>query len=122
MHDKTFEQTVLDWSARDLPGHKQVLELYRELLDLRRRELIPRLHNMAGEQKEFTQLSKTAFAKRWVLGDGSELVCVSNLGSDAHSCIESPPGLILYATHTDELERHGSSHLPPWSVVWYLKA
>lgn len=120
MDNKTFEQTVLDWSARNLPEHKKVLELYRELLALRHRELIPRLQNMTGWQNIATQFSNNAFTKRWLLGDDSELVMMTNLADEPLTGIEFPSGRVLYATHAEELKRRDNHHLPPWSVVWYL--
>jgi 1,4-alpha-glucan branching enzyme/maltooligosyltrehalose trehalohydrolase len=122
MDDRIFEQTVLDWNACNLPEHKQMLELYRELLALRRRELIPRFRNITGQQNDCTRLSIRAFTKRWVLGGDSELVLMTNLGDDALTGIEFPPGRILYTTHTEALMQHDNDHLPPWSVIWYMNA
>ena len=40
---ETFERSKLDWSRLGLPAHAAWLDLYRSLLAIRRREIIPRL-------------------------------------------------------------------------------
>ncbi len=120
MDPTTFEQAILDWETCNLPEHKQWLALYRELLALRRRELMPRLHNIAGQHKTCTQLSDRALSARWVLGDGAELSLLANFGDEAITGINLPLGQVLYTTHTKELERLNTDQLPSWSVIWYL--
>lgn len=120
MDAKTFRQAVLDWASCNLPEHKQWLSLHRELFALRRRELIPRLHNMPSQQKTFSRLSERALSARWLLGDDSELQLIANLGDERLTGINPPLDHILYTTHTDEMTRHDSDYLAPWSVVWYL--
>ncbi len=117
---ETFEQAKLDWNSCDLPEHKQWLALHRELLALRRREIVPRLHHMTESQKAFTQLGDRALSARWVLGDDSELVLIANFGDEALTGINLPQDDALYTTHKEVIERHDTGHLPPWSVIWYL--
>lgn len=120
MDSNTFEQTRLDWGSCNLPAHQHRLALYRELLALRHRQLIPRLHHITGRQKTFTQLSDRALSARWRLGDGSELFLIANLGDEALGGINIPLDNVLYTTHAKAFERHDTEQLPPWSVVWYL--
>lgn len=120
MDPETFEQAKLDWNSCDLSEHKQWLALHRELLALRRREIIPRLHHMTDPKKAFTQSGDRALSASWVLGDGSELVLIANLGEQILTGINLPRDHALYATHKEVTERHNTDHLPPWSVVWYL--
>ena len=120
MDPETFAQAILDWDSCNLPEHKHWLELYRELLALRQRELIPRLHKISSQQKSFTQLSERALSVHWVLGDGAELFVIANLGDEPLTDINLPAGRVLYTTHAEAFKRHDSEHLPAWSVVWYL--
>ena len=43
LDEATFRSAVLDWNARDLPKAHRRLTLVRELLSIRRREIVPRL-------------------------------------------------------------------------------
>src|SRR4051795_3143897 len=43
LDEATFRSAVLDWNAREQPEARQRLALVRELLSIRRREIIPRL-------------------------------------------------------------------------------
>jgi malto-oligosyltrehalose trehalohydrolase len=79
---ETFRSAVLDWSARERPGHGQRLELVRRLLDVRRREVVPRLAGMPGGGGR-TQLDGAAITAQWRMGDGSELRLLANLGGEA---------------------------------------
>lgn len=120
MDPATFEQAILDWNSCNLPEHKTWLELYRELLALRRRELIPRLSNIAGKQRDHTQLTKQALSARWVLGDESELFLLANLGDETLADINLPVRQLLYTTHAEVFEQLNTDQLPPWSVAWTL--
>ena len=42
-HQSTFQSAVLDWDARNEPAGRKRLALVRELLAIRRREIVPRL-------------------------------------------------------------------------------
>jgi 1,4-alpha-glucan branching enzyme/maltooligosyltrehalose trehalohydrolase len=121
MVPNTFEQAKLDWDSCSLPEHKHWLALHRELLALRRRELIPRLHRISGRQKAFTQLSGRALSARWALGDDSELFLIANLGDEVLTGVNLPSDQVLYTTHAEAFEQQDGDRLPPWSVVWYLR-
>jgi len=116
----TFEAAVLDWNAHDNPRHQQWLDFHRELLALRQRELIPRLHKLPAEGKDCSQLGAGALSAHWVLGDGSELLLIANLADQAHTGADPPPYPVLYATHATAPGQRRGSVLPPWSVSWYL--
>ncbi|MCX4187690.1 malto-oligosyltrehalose trehalohydrolase [Methylophaga sp. OBS4] len=116
----TFEQSVLDWDACNLPLHRQWLALHRELLTLRRHEVIPRLYNIANQQKSYSRLSERALSVRWILGDGSELLLIANLGPQILTGLELSLHHVLYTTHTSELAGPDLHALPPWSVAWCM--
>ena len=47
LDEATFRSAVLDWNARDLPKAHRRLTLVRDLLSIRRREIVPRLGRRA---------------------------------------------------------------------------
>jgi maltooligosyltrehalose trehalohydrolase len=120
MDPLTFEQAILDWDSRKLPDHSQWLELYRELLGVRRRELIPRLDKIPGQQQACEQLGNRTLSVRWMLSNGSQLLLIANLGDEPRKGIDLPLDQILYTTHAEAFMQRNIDHLPPWSVVWYL--
>ncbi|MAL99232.1 MAG: malto-oligosyltrehalose trehalohydrolase [Alteromonadaceae bacterium] len=74
---ETFEASVPDFDSRLLPPHKQWLDLYRSLLSLRRKKIVPRLPGT--KSLGATMLANGAVLARWRLGDGSELSLALNL-------------------------------------------
>jgi malto-oligosyltrehalose trehalohydrolase len=113
----TFRGAVLDWSQRDAPGHREWLDLYSGLLNLRRRELVPRLEAAPGGSGSFSVARSTVLQARWTLGDGSRYRLLANLGNAPQDAPPRPPGLTLYASPgaLDAPDR-----LPPWSVIWRI--
>ena len=123
MDERTFSSAVLNWRVLDDPRHAPLLALHRKLLDIRRRELVPRLRAVSAEaQKGYRLLDATAFSAQWALADGSELTVLANLGAQPLDGTTTPAGRLLYATHADALLADAEHHpLPPWSVFWYLR-
>jgi 1,4-alpha-glucan branching enzyme/maltooligosyltrehalose trehalohydrolase len=116
----TFRQSVLDWTACERPGHRDWLVLHRELLAVRRREVIPRLPGIAGQTGSWTRPGERAICAHWMLGDGSTLSVLANLGDTPLANHTPPSGTRLYSTHSDTLVQQGSASQPPWSVTWVL--
>jgi maltooligosyltrehalose trehalohydrolase len=116
----TFEAAVLDWDASDHPQHKHWLHLHRELLAIRQRELIPRLHNAPIVAKSGVQLDAGALSANWTLGDGSGLILFANLADRTYTGVHLPAYPVLYSTHASESGQIHERQLQPWSVVWYL--
>jgi 1,4-alpha-glucan branching enzyme/maltooligosyltrehalose trehalohydrolase len=119
MDEHSFSICVLDWTLRSDPAHRSWLRLHRELLALRRRELIPRLRGAPGGG-DCRELGDRTLRARWPLGDGSELLLLANLGDDPFRGAGMPPGRVLYVTHATRPGPPPDDILPPWSVVWYL--
>ena len=88
--------------------------LYRELLEIRHREIIPRLKGIKGRCGSYEILSEGAVSVRWTLGDGSLLRLVANFGDRGLPNI-SPSGRRLWSTQT-----RNDNSLDPWGVIWSL--
>jgi len=109
----TFRSAKLDWDFLNEEAGRRRLALVRDLLTVRRREIMPRLANAAfGEAHAADNGLLTA---SWQLGDGTGLLLRANLStaevtdnSRKESVIAicgGPPGDVL----------------PPWSVFWCLE-
>lgn len=100
--------------------HRNWAALYRQLLELRHREIIPRL---PGAQALGAQvLAEGAVSARWRMGDGSVLRIDLNLSEHAVKLAPHVPDRVLFESfaHAAELSRGGN--LNPWTVIVSLSA
>jgi malto-oligosyltrehalose trehalohydrolase len=108
-----FQSASLDWEMRNEAAGKKRLALVRELLAIRRREIVPRLAGAAFGTAQV--LENGLLTSHWRMNDGATLQLTANL-SDAE--IASPvgePGTQIWGGDTGKT-------MPPWSVRWHLGA
>jgi maltooligosyltrehalose trehalohydrolase len=115
---ETFRMAKLDWSEPGNPEHAGWLAFYRELLGLRRREVVPRLRGMPGGEACYRLVGERGLRVQWPMGDGSLLTLLANLGPEVLGGFERPPGETLWVSSGEA--REAGRELPPWSVVWNL--
>jgi len=109
----TFRSAALDWEMRNEPAGRKRLALVRELLAIRRREIVPRLAGAAFGTAQ--ALENGLLTAHWRMGDGATLQLMANL-SDAE--IVSP----VVKTGTQIWGGDTGTTMPPWSVRWHLGA
>ena len=108
----TFQSAVLDWDARNEAAGRKRLALVRELLAIRRREIVPRLAGAGfGDAYATDNGSLTA---HWLMGDGATLHLLANLSDQAVAHHETAGTKIWGGDASDSL--------PRWSVFWRLEA
>jgi malto-oligosyltrehalose trehalohydrolase len=111
LDEATFRSAVLDWNARDLPKAARRLALVRELLAVRRREIVPRLDG--ARFGEASAGDNGLLSASWHMGGGASLRLLANL-SDQAIPMQSPlPGTKLWGGDL-------SGVLSPWSVHWHI--
>jgi len=111
--EETFRSAVLDWSARSSPQGRRRLDLVRNLLAMRRREIVPRLPTSAFGSAQYDEPVLTA---NWRLGDGSTLILLANLSnadSDLPRGFQS--GRLIWGSNLGR-------NLAPWAVFWGIGA
>jgi 1,4-alpha-glucan branching enzyme len=118
---ETFINSKLDWTEMKALGHAEMLAWTREILVLRRLEIIPRLAGTVGGCGRILGTFDSGLALCWTLGDGSRLTLLANLAADAVSIKALPPpvGRRLFATE-GAYERGVEGRLAPWSVAFFL--
>jgi 1,4-alpha-glucan branching enzyme len=117
---ETFLKSRLDWSERERAPHREMLDFYRRLLDIRAREIVPRLQALQGNAAAFATAGTGGLQAHWTLTDGSRLTLRANLaGQPADARFEPVTGRLLFATHPDAAD--GAGALPAWSVAWRLQ-
>jgi maltooligosyltrehalose trehalohydrolase len=117
----TFNSARLDWNAAHEPAGRRWIEAHRELLRLRRDQIVPRLNRAPGASGNYKLLSERAFAVRWRLGDGTGLTLIANFGATAALVGKRPQGRLLYGVPDGVADALAKNNAPPWSAAWYLE-
>lgn len=82
MDQDSFVASKLDWDELGSGDHAGMLAHYRALIALRKEAIIPRLHGMAGHSGRYAILGDRVISVEWILGDGSVLTLLANLGAE----------------------------------------
>ncbi|MCC7547281.1 MAG: malto-oligosyltrehalose trehalohydrolase [Burkholderiales bacterium] len=114
----TFERSRLDLAMAQHEPHRGWLALYRHLLGLRHREIIPRLPGCRSLEGGVGTHGEICV--RWHMGDGAVLRLLANLGPTSTTRPMHTGGRLLYTTHPEFGAAHTGSALAPWCVVWSL--
>jgi maltooligosyltrehalose trehalohydrolase len=87
----TLENFLLCDPVRDATERDEWVSLYRELLSLRHRLIIPRLQGASSLRAE--AIGRKAIYVRWRMGDGQRLTIACNLGAESIDAIlpSEPP-------------------------------
>ncbi len=114
-----FGRVVIDWrqSGRGAAAHWEAF--YKHYLAIRRRDLVPRLPNMPGDRSEWRRLGDRALKAKWILGDGSRLYLLANLGEETVDG-PRPSGRLIADFHLQSTPSESTVRLPGWSAGVYL--
>jgi 1,4-alpha-glucan branching enzyme/maltooligosyltrehalose trehalohydrolase len=115
--ETTFDSAQLKWDESASPDHRAWIDLYRDLLRLRAREIVPRLAGMSGGAR-FAQTPLNLLCVDWTMGDGAALHLVANLEPHARKLVQVPCGRLLY---TSNVEMAVAGTVPPWTVIWTIE-
>jgi maltooligosyltrehalose trehalohydrolase len=112
LQPSTARSAMLDWAAADAGPGRERLRLVRELLTIRRREIVPRL---AGARFGSAFAADNGLlTAHWPMGDGTTLSLIANLSDreTSHGSHEIG-GTPIWGTEL-------SQSVPPWSVFWRI--
>ena len=118
----TFQATKLDWNQLKRTPHEGQLTYYRKLLDLRRKEIVPRLKGIVGNKTDFLLIGARGLTASWVLADGSKLTLVANLGDEAIMNVQRPTGCLLFETEQGVVRGKSLGTMPAWSAAWFIES
>jgi maltooligosyltrehalose trehalohydrolase len=121
----TFEASMLDWSAAQGSPHGARLAVTSLLLELRRKEIVPRLKGMGGHAGRLLSVGSASLVVEWQLADASRLALFTNLSGAQTPLLDlgaasAVCGRTLYQTSGDASEQLRAGSLPAWSVVFRL--
>ena len=117
--EDTFTSACLDWNESRAAPARAWRQFHSELLAVRRRVIVPRLHALTADASGFILLGDRALRAHWRFDDGARLTLLANLSDDAVSGVERPPGELMYALPPLSA-KVSDGHLPAWSVWWFL--
>ena len=112
----TFESAKLDWKSLGKKEHADWLWHYRQLIDIRKMEIIPRLAGLEGFSAQYQVLGAKAVLISWRMGDGTTLRLYANLDNDSQPDV---PAVIGRRVHLQGFVEEGV--LGPWSVLWTVE-
>jgi maltooligosyltrehalose trehalohydrolase len=118
--EATFARSRLDWEESRRPEHAEWLAHTRRLLELRARELAPRLAAGETHVEAADVVGRHGLSLCWRLGDGSRLTLLANLGLDPWAPDMAPRGRLLHATCDGQDASGPEPRLPSWSAAWFL--
>jgi maltooligosyltrehalose trehalohydrolase len=125
--ESTFQASKLDWRKSREPASAQRLDRVGRLLDIRRREIAPRLVGGSGNAANVFLASDWGLAVQWRLGDGSVLSISANLQDEAWTVpailaqqAEEVGRLVYESTPGCDL-RLRSGTFDPWTVIVKLR-
>ncbi len=133
--EETFQAAKLDFGRLSEPAHACRHTLYRRLLEIRKKEIIPRIKGVrigaarsrsAGAGTGFKMCGERAFRAWWRLDDGNILTLAANTGGQDAEC-ELPAYPPIYLTEGRVVEAISPADCPkpvyrlmPWTVVWFI--
>jgi maltooligosyltrehalose trehalohydrolase len=119
--EATFASARLDWGIlADVP-HAMWLDYFRQLLAVRRRDIVPLIPQVASGRSS-AQAKPGRLAVEWTLRDRSSLHLVANLSGERAPAVPRAAGRVLFSTHpAAQAASSGREELPPWCVTWLLE-
>ncbi len=118
--ERTFQSAILDFKQLPEPEHAPWHKLHKELIETRKKEIVPRLRGVKVDGAGFEMQGDTAFKAWWTLNDGSILTLITNLGPEVKGVSEFPGYPPLRLSVCGLIEEMSAGKMPPWSVAWFL--
>jgi malto-oligosyltrehalose trehalohydrolase len=113
---QTFARSKLDWNERSAEPHRSMLAHYRALLQLRAREIVPRIAAINARDARWVVHGTTGIEVTWAIAGGT-LALAANLGpTPCAGFAPDAPGHVIFGP----VERYADGSAPPWSVRWSI--
>ena len=117
----TFLRSRLDWREAERDRGRRRIGLYRELLALRRREIVPRFAGRRKGRACSTLIGTGGLRVRWLTEEMEWLEVLVNFSGMALPCPAGKDGRVLFALPALDGRNRTPAELLPLSVVWRLQ-
>jgi len=117
---ETFLRSKLDWNQLANKKHTIFFHHYRKLLQIRQREIVPRLQGLQGGQTGSLVLGDRALQAWWKLGTGATLSMAFNLHDQPVNILRRLSGREIYRWLPDENNVWEGESLAPKTIVWLI--
>jgi maltooligosyltrehalose trehalohydrolase len=112
--EATFAMSRLDWTEPAQTDHARWLARYRMLLEIRRREIVPRLAGITAFAGQYHVPGPSAVTVEWQLGDRSRLLLVANFsGRTIPIPVPASAGRLIYSSAVPGAPVSASFYLSP---------
>jgi malto-oligosyltrehalose trehalohydrolase len=118
--EETFMRSKLNWDLLTANENTLFFNQYRKLLQIRHREIVPRLQGLLGKQAGYRLFSSKALQAWWKLGDGSGLAVQINLHDYQINNDSQVAGRKIYGFPPEKFSTNPEETLAPKNVVWFL--
>jgi malto-oligosyltrehalose trehalohydrolase len=95
---------------------REIASLYRQLLGLRQREIVPRLTGARPFAARYRSEGR-GLSVEWDLPDGSRLMLIANLATTPAEPLARPLGRLIWGAMPQ-----GGNRLVPWTILWSMDA
>src|SRR5262249_39121235 len=101
--------------------HRTWHELYRNLLRIRQRAIVPLVRCIRTGETTSKVLDGHGLLASWKVKPRGSLNLFANLGAEQLTHVERPRGELLYATSDTLMSFLAEGRMLPWSVVWFIE-
>ncbi|MEA2538807.1 MAG: glycogen debranching enzyme [Acidobacteriaceae bacterium] len=113
----SFRSAHLDWNELSQRGHAEWLRWYRDVLKLRREQIVPLAKSIREQCGTYELRSRRVFAATWNLEHNARLILQANL-CEIPAHFDSDAGRVLWIEGTEM----GPGQLGPWTVRWSVES
>jgi maltooligosyltrehalose trehalohydrolase len=113
----TFVASRLDWSVPEEVDHADWLAYTRDLLRIRREQIVPLLPTVATGGT--AEVGGSVLQVAWPAG-GRRLILLANLAAEAAETSATLEATLLFESEPDLAGMVRRGGMPPWSVLWQL--
>ena len=117
---QTFLKSKLDWNSIQREPHRDWLQLYRDLLRIRREKIVPLINRITRGNASFKAFATEAIEVRWPLSGRGRLQLIANFGRIPCTVDDQPRGELLYSTAQDFDPKR--KEMPALAAAWFLNA
>jgi maltooligosyltrehalose trehalohydrolase len=118
---ESFTSSCLNWQEAAGEKGRSWLQLYRELLYLRRQIIVPRLAGLQGGNAWSCTIGAAGLHVRWILGDGALLEVFANFSDQPLSGLLMGHEALLYALPALGAKEVLGQKLAGWGIAWFLR-